>query len=133
MIIPIGAGKHLVTLRNDGGDWLAIGGIRLPRYVVDPAPPAQALAMSDGRELIAWVRNLNHWWRPVAEGQPIVPVPPVVVSLPPLPAGRYRLETWDTYEGKVTATRSLTLTAAPGSLELPAIATDLAVRLRPEG
>lgn len=130
--LPVPAGEHVLVLRNEGADWLRIDGFRLPGYLTEGGPPAQALAMTDGREAVLWVRNTLHWWRPVAESKTIPPVGPLRLTLPDLPAGRYRLEQWNTDTGEVVKTFDLTL-PRDKVIELPALAEDAALRVVPKG
>jgi hypothetical protein len=129
--IPVPAGAHTVVLHNDGGDWLTLSGFRIPAYVTNAGPRAAIQGLSDGRELALWVRNTRHWWLPVARGDQIAPVEPLRVTIPAglLPAGAYRLERWNTASGEIEATAALAVTAEGARIELPAVATDVALRV----
>jgi hypothetical protein len=130
--IPLPAGRHTVALRNTGGDWITLSGFRLPGYVTNAGPRAAAQGLSDGRELALWVRNTRHWWLPVARGDAIPPLDPLRLTIPAglLPPGAYRLEQWNTESGAVERTDTVTVSADGARLDLPAIATDVALRLR---
>jgi len=128
--IPIPAGTHELVLSNEGGDWLTVASFRLPDFVVRRRPPLQSIGLRDGSHFMAWVRNTGYWWLPVSQGEIIEPVPPSKLALPDLPAGKYRLELWDTEKGVVTSTSEVTL-PQPGGLPLPIITWDLALRLEP--
>ncbi len=131
--IPVPAGRHTLTLFNDGNDWLQITSIRLPQYLVWDRPWAVATGLSTGREAMCYVRNAKWWWLPVNQGATIPPVGATRLALPPLPAGRYSVERWDTVAGTVEQRTSLTLTGQGDQLDLPPFARDLALRIRPAG
>ena len=56
------------------------------------------------------------------------PAPPCELHLP-LPAGRYQVQYWDTYEGKVTNSVQLSADRDGLRVDLPKIATDIALRI----
>ncbi|MCC7495759.1 MAG: DUF5060 domain-containing protein [Fimbriimonadaceae bacterium] len=131
--IALPAGPHTVVLRNDGGDWLEIAEYRVPNYTRLARPPLLVVAQSTGREAMLYLKNEFWWWLPTAQGQTIPSVDPVRLTLPPLAPGRYRLELWDTVAGTVRSRRPLTVGPPPLTVDLPAIGTDLALRVVPEG
>jgi hypothetical protein len=122
------AGQHTLVLSNEGADWLQVTGYRVTGYVTAAKPFGEVLGLMDGREALLWVRNTRHWWLPVARGEAVPALPPVVVSLPSLPAGSYAVERWNTVTGDIEARLPLN---GPVEVTLPPVATDVALRIRP--
>lgn len=130
--VPIPAGRHTVTLDNDGGDWLALSGLRLPGYVDQARHPfAAAAAMGDGREVFWWVRNTRYWWLPVARGDAIPTVPAFTVAVPVARAGRYTLQRWNTGTGEIEHHTTVEVTGPTYPLTVRDLVTDVAYRLLP--
>ncbi len=125
--IPIPAGQHTVRLENVGGDWMALTHYRLTGYVSNELAPAGATGLTDGRDLLLWVRNKAHWWLPVARGDTIEPLAPVRVAVPA--AGDYRLEQWNTVTGELESTREVSFDGPEATLVLGPLASDVALKL----
>jgi len=57
------------------------------------------------------------------------PQPPSRLTIPGWPAGRYRVRFWDTYTGKETDAREVTVGPAGLDIDLPSISKDIALRI----
>jgi hypothetical protein len=89
-----------------------------------------ALVSTSRARVLAWVSHRDHTWRRVIEGS--VAAEPVSGSFttPPLPAGRYAVEWWNTRTGRIESRNTIDH-AGGGPLRLawPApLATDIAVK-----
>ncbi len=129
--VRVPAGKHRLTIANADGDWLSLRSIRLPAYRSSRYPDVAALGLHAGRTAVLWLHHRQCNWRTVLEGREPETLADLRVSLPGLPAGRYRVEWWDTYTGEVLRTDSAT--AARGALPLqpPPFARDVAAVVMP--
>ncbi len=129
--VDVPAGKHVVVVENTGQDWF------MTRYIFRQAreqlgPPLMGWASAGKNTAVAWVRLEGRLWdRVCVQKATLPPAPPSVLSLPGLTPGNWKLEIWDTWPGNMIETKTITV---PGSGEarvaLPAIAKDLAVKLR---
>jgi hypothetical protein len=88
-------------------------------------------ALGNGSQAIAWIQNARHHWKNAFEKQAVSATPKARMQVSGLPAGRYRLEWWDTYRG--TPLRAENVSCEGGNLqfELPELAADVAIQLTP--
>ncbi|NOY82512.1 MAG: DUF5060 domain-containing protein [Kiritimatiellaeota bacterium] len=132
--VPVPAGKHRITVSDEGRDWVFVE-FRLRNFFVPDRPALRVYGLAaeapvpDGPTVFLWLQNRANTWFRHNQGETPPPVPPTRVVLRDIPDGRYRLEWWDTYTGAVR--RGGTATAAAGRLELrtPQISRDAAVKL----
>lgn len=125
--IDVPAGRHEITLRNVGGDWLRIGHILLTDYR-DTArhPDIEVYGLHSERSAVLWFHHrLNQWaYRSIGvEPQPIAGGKATVHGLAD---GSYRVEWWDTYSGTVARTERRACRNGLLELALPTIRTDVA-------
>ena len=130
--IDVPAGRHEITLRNVGGDWLRIGHILLTDYR-DTAryPDIEVYGLHSERTAVLWFHHrLNQWvYRGIGvEPQPIAGGKATVHGLAD---GDYRVEWWDTHNGAVARTEQKACRDGSLELDLPAIRTDVACAIRP--
>ncbi|MBT7163215.1 MAG: hypothetical protein HN904_10575, partial [Victivallales bacterium] len=91
---------------------------------------AAALACDDAA--IVWIQNRDSSW--YNHGLDKVPtVPPATLAVRGLRDGVYDVQWWETWKGTVTKTEPMTVQDGTLKLRLPAIRTDLALKLRPKG
>jgi len=88
------------------------------------------LALQNDRMAYVWVYTRIATYRMPERGSAEV-ARDVVVSLEGLRDGAYRVEVWDTYEGKVVATLELTATFGRLAVPLPGFRTDCALKVKP--
>jgi len=129
--VRVPADKHRLTIANADGDWFSLRSIRIPAYRSSRYPDVAALGLHAGRTAVLWLHHRQCNWRTVLDGREPETLADLRVSLPGLPAGRYRVEWWDTYTGEVLRTDSAT--AARGALPLqpPPFARDVAAVVMP--
>ena len=101
----------------------------------------QACASTDGlrlfeligrRSRLLWIRHRDlSWYGLAVEKRKLAPVEPAQLTLSGIKAGSYRVEYWNTGEGKLL--RSAELPAAGASLDipLPEIPSEIALKVRP--
>jgi hypothetical protein len=115
--------KFIDTIPWTAGAWLPLQ---------TDAPGLTVYAVTHAGQAALWAQNPNHNWKSVFEKQPVQPVLGATVTLQGLPAGRYSVEWWDTWQGGVTNRETAEGTADGLPLRLPKLDTDLAARIRPE-
>lgn len=128
--IELPAGRHEVTLDNLGGDWLRIEHLLLTAYR-DTAryPDLQVYGLVADREALLWLHNRANEWPCHAAGIEPQTVKGARLTLRGLPAGRYRVEWWDTYAGRRTAVSRAVGTGKTLSLAVPPVERDIACRV----
>lgn len=131
--VDVPPGKHVVELENVGRDWF------MCNYVLRDGlecrePPLLAWATAGRTTVLAWVRLEGRSWTQVCgAAAKVPPCPDSILQIPGLAPGRWEVELWDTWAGRVVKQFPIDV-AADGiaRLPLPEVATDLGVRLRRE-
>ena len=130
--VGIPAGHHEVSLDNVGSDWVLIADLVLTdcrdarRY-----PDVEVVGLQSAGAAWLWVHNRLHQWPLQAAGFEPAPVGPLAVSVRPLRDGPCRIEWWDTDRGVVSGAEEGTVRDGRLELQVPAVRTDLACRVRP--
>ena len=70
------------------------------------------------------------WWNQIAEKQQPEPVADAAIEIHGLRPGKYRLEWWDTYEGKIIRAEQVTCTEDRLQISVPSFSRDIALNLR---
>jgi len=128
--VEVPAGKHRVTVENPGQDWF-VATYRVVGALESTSPPLIGRAIVGRKTAIVWVRNEESTWQDLAAKRAIRHVPPSLITLFSLAPGRWRVEQWDTWAGRVVST-TVALVGRDGraNLPLPQIEGDLALKLR---
>ncbi|HCN09984.1 MAG TPA: hypothetical protein DIT01_18820 [Lentisphaeria bacterium] len=127
-VVEIPAGRHKIRVANGGLDW-----IRVKRYVFEGyrkmQPDLMVSGMRTDEVAFVWLHNRRNTWRQNWVGG-VEPIAPTQVSVA-YPAGTYTLEWWNTWDGEILSTDTITTTdklvLSPGEL-----ATDIAVKIIPQ-
>jgi len=114
---------------NEGEDWM-----RVTRYVftgckvLDRPNLLVAALRANAGPCIVWIQNRESDWFNHGKGQ-VPAVAPARIELAGMADGRYRVEWWDTWDGRPT--RSEPVTAQNGKLVLQpgAVKTDVAAKI----
>jgi len=70
------------------------------------------------------------WWNQIAENKQPEPVTDAAVEIKGLRDGQYRLEWWDTYEGKTIRTEQVSSVGALLQISVPSFSRDIACKIR---
>ncbi len=128
--VDVPAGKHRITVDNQGADWM-----RISRFVFTgckvldrPNLLVAALRAQPGPAII-WIQNRDSDWFN-QERKQVPPVPPARVVLDGFRNGAYQVEWWETWTGRPTRTE--TVSAKGGKLVLlpGEVKSDLAAKIR---
>ena len=96
------------------------------------APKVRFCGLKLERAAVFWVQNPEHHWKNVLDKTPVIPIESHEIALRSFPVGRYAIEWWDTWEGKIFNRESVESKADTLVVRLPALATDLAARIAPQ-
>jgi hypothetical protein len=128
--IEVPAGKHTVVVENTGSDWVYLD-YCLHDAAVAKAPPLDVWAMAGKTVAIVWLRVEGRSWQRVCAMKDKIPLAGAsILTLPGLTPGRWRIEQWDTWGGKVLHTDEVTVSSdGQARIILPPIEKDLALKL----
>ncbi|HOS93164.1 MAG TPA: DUF5060 domain-containing protein [Armatimonadota bacterium] len=128
--IPVPAGRHEIKVDNDGRDWVAVTEYRFGGLL----PPGSGALVAEGMRgehtAVLWLQNPASTWKAQATGAEVAPVGPLRLTLADLPDGPCTVEFWETWKGALQETRQATVAGGRLALDLPAIASDIALKVR---
>ncbi len=122
----IPAGTREVRIENTDGDWLTFGAIRISPFRKAPRPPVDVYGLTGRNTALVYVKPPEYTWLAPKGG---APSPPAVLHLPGLRDGAFTASLIATATGEPVSTTTVEADPAGITLPLPAIATDLAVRV----
>lgn len=128
--LAIPRGKHTLELYNAGKDGITVDRISLPAYVTDERPGVRCCGLVGKCEALLWLQNREHDLPAVLEKREVGMVADVRLTVAAIPAGRCRVEWWDTRCGSVVRTTEEQASADGLSLALPPLRTDVACKVR---
>ncbi len=97
---------------------------------VEPSRPDLHVLGLHGRALsILWVQNAGHTWWNTVHGVPLQAVENASLEAAGFAPGRYRIEFWNTYEGRIEKTDYAVAANGFIRVALPPIKTDIAIKV----
>ncbi|MBM3476328.1 MAG: DUF5060 domain-containing protein [Armatimonadetes bacterium] len=131
--VPVPAGQHRIRIENFGKDWVRVGSYTFTGCKVIDKPNALVAGLKTDKLAILWLQNRDSCWFNHAGNGKVGQVDPFTVSLKGLPKGRYELEWWETWKGTVAKRTTAASDGQTMVLKLPALETDVAVKMRRQG
>ncbi|MCL4180623.1 MAG: DUF5060 domain-containing protein [Verrucomicrobia bacterium] len=134
IVVELPAGRHLVEIRNTGGDWFYLDWVRLEavrpaRYADDWRPSPVAVGLRGSRESLLYVVNPRASYPANATNAVIEPFDGDVLRVRSLPAGSYRAWWYHPQTGAWLGETAGTSDGALLTLPLLELREDLAGRL----
>ena len=125
--IKIPAGHHVIKVVNDGRDWMNVSWIK---FCNKASPRLRVVGLQNRNFAIVWCKNRQSTTENYLEHFTLKPVQGAKIKVLGLNRGNYRVEYWDTYKGKVFKRQNLKTKGNILELNLPAITTDIACKIR---
>lgn len=125
--IKIPAGRHIIKIVNDGRDWINVSWIK---FCNKGAPRLRVVGLQNRDFAIVWCKNRQSTTENYLEHFTLNPVKGAKIKVLGLNKGGYKVEYWDTYKGRVFKRQNLKTKANTLELNLPAITTDIACKIR---
>lgn len=124
--IDIPKGEHSIKLSNTGKDWMSIKKISLTNYRTGGFANVRAFGIFTGKDFIIWMQNREYNWQNNRKGIKSSVVKNASINIPGIKSGKYTIEWWDTFSGKVIKIN--TVSAKPGGLiiNIPDFSKDIA-------
>jgi hypothetical protein len=131
--VDVPAGRHQIELRNVGPDWLRIEYLLLTDYRdTSKYPDVDLYAVQAERAAYVWLHHRLHTLGYRDAGFEAAPIVGTQATVAGLADGRYRVEWWDTYQGRITRSESRPSRSGRLTLDLPLLRTDLACKIKAE-
>lgn len=128
--VAIPAGEHVIEVTNTGKDWANVGsytfvGVRDPHYAA-----VDQYGLSDGKLAMLWLHDQESNWYNDKYNKPPQPIKDLKTALRGLPDGNYKVEWWDTRQGKLLSTQTLRSKNQVLPLTPPEFTRDIAAKIR---
>ncbi|MGD2279058.1 MAG: DUF5060 domain-containing protein [Candidatus Omnitrophota bacterium] len=128
--INVPRGKHTIRLENIGKDWIGIKRVILKNYKSDYFANARVLGLAVGKEMLFWAQNKDYNWRNVYNNEEIPEIKGASFSAEDVEDGVYKVEWWDTFQGKVVSRENVSTKRGTLSINLPDFTKDIACKAR---
>jgi hypothetical protein len=127
-VVPVPAGKHTVTVLNDGTDWLSCSYL-LRGYADKLTPDLRVFGTQDDSLALLWIQNetASHYAR--TKGIERRTIENVRLTVRGLRDGSYSVEWWNTLTGDVQRAEAESCDGVL-MLSVPPVETDIAVKVR---
>jgi len=104
--VAVPKGKHTIRIENLEGDWISLARFVLNPYRSSRYANLRVVGLSTKTMALLWLQNREHSWRSRLNGSSPSPIAGATFQIMGLDDGAYRLEWWDTYQGKPFRTES---------------------------
>jgi len=128
--VDVPKGPHTIKLANTGKDWLGIEDIILQNYTGPSFADARVTGLVIGDEILLWIQNKQNGPHNAIKGVEPNPVTNASFMLKNIENGRYKVEWWDTYEGKITSQDTITADNNMVRIDIPDFSKDIACKVR---
>jgi len=130
--IAVPAGRHAIRPEAVGKDRLEVSYLLKGVVAFERTGPLRAHGLRTDKAAWLWLQNrTSHWRTAYAKKQPIA-VEGMATRLRGLPDGRYRIEWWDTWEGRAASTAQAESKGGVLPLSIPKVARDIACLIEPQ-
>lgn len=127
--IDIPAGKHRIQIENSGQDWVSIDRYTFTGCLVRRTPNLLACGMQSKDLVVLWLQNRDSDWANHGR-QAVPPIDATEITLPGLANGKWTVEYWETWKGTKQKTETIMVKGGKLTLRLPALKTDVALKLK---
>jgi len=124
--VDVPSGRHKITLRNTGIDWIGLKKITFGNFISNSIANARVVGLKSGDLFLIWIQDKKHGWLDDKNGNVPEPIKNSTLVLRDVPPGDYNIQWWDTHKGKVI--QSEIKRAAAGSItpKVPDFTLDIA-------
>ncbi|MGB9797066.1 MAG: DUF5060 domain-containing protein [bacterium] len=127
--VDIPAGKHTIELENRSGDWVSISRYRLTNYKDLSIPDVDIFGLSIDKEALLWIHDKASNWQNDLEGKSPERMDAFSFEVFGLKDGEYRVEWFDTMEGKIIKEEKIFSSGGKLRLEVKGLVRDIAVKI----
>jgi hypothetical protein len=128
--LDIPAGKHRIQVTNEGKDWVRVTSYTFTGCQILDRPNILVCGMQSPGMAVLWIQNRDSDWFNHQAGK-VGKVDAARITLQGVPAGRCRVQWWETWKGGKQKEEMVTATNGKLVLNLPPLETDIAVKIYP--
>jgi hypothetical protein len=126
--VDLPAGRHRIRVDNAGDDWVTVTGYSFTGCQVLDRPNLLVCGMKAPGLALLWVQNRDSCWYNRGRGR-VAKVAPFSIDVQGLPAGRYQLQWWETWHGRLEKSQEVEVRGPAVRLSFPELDGDLALKL----
>ena len=131
VVVP--AGRHRIRVDNLGKDWVTVSRYVFTNCKVLDRPNALVWGMASQDVLLLWLQNRDSSWYNHAGGGEVGQVDAFGFQVAGVPTGRYRLEWWQTWNGRILPhDEQAEVSDGHLAVQVPPLKTDVAIKIRRE-
>jgi len=130
LAVEVPAGRHRIRIDNFGKDWVGVTKYTFTGCKVLDRPNVLVCGMKSPRLAMLWIQNRESCWYNHGQGK-VGEVGAFTLSVLGLANGRYRLEWWETWKGSPGRIEQAEVRDGRLTLDLPPLASDTALKIRP--
>lgn len=128
--VQVPAGKHRITIRNKGEDWISIKNITLTNYKDNTYADARCVALQVGEDMMFWIQNRDSNWKTYYTGGTPGSIKDPDFEVLGIKNGTWNIEIWDTRKGDIISTDTVKAEKNKLKVDLPDLTGDVAVKMR---
>ncbi len=128
--VSVPAGKHRIRIENFGRDWVAVAKYAFTGCQVVDRPDVLVCGMKTDELTMLWLQNKRSSWYNHAGGGQVGRVDPFELTVEGLRDGKYRLEWWGTWKGRLERTEKIEVREGRLTLTVPTLTTDMALKIK---
>ena len=128
VVVP--AGQHRLRVDNGGKDWVAVSCYVFTGCRVLDRPDVLVYGMATDQLTLLWLQNRESTWYNHAGGGDVGHVDAFRVQVGGLPDGHYRLQWWETWQGRMARESEADVMDGKLTINVPRLQTDTAIKIR---
>ncbi|MFC1597890.1 hypothetical protein ACFL5Q_08190, partial [Planctomycetota bacterium] len=132
--VDVPAGKCRIRVENFGKDWVAVTKYTFTGCKIVDGPDVLVCGMKTSGLAMLWLQNKRSSWYNHAGGGKVGRVDAFELAVEGLSNGRYRLQWWETWKGRLERVEVLIperYREGRLMLAVPGLSADMAVKIRP--
>ncbi len=126
VVVEVPAGRHTVRCEAVGKDRLEVEYFLRGAIAFERSRPVRAFGLRTSHAAYLWFQNRSSTWWTAWEGKAPIPLQGLTTRVHGLSDGTYRVEWYDTWQGKVTSTTTAECKGGVIELTLPKLTRDVA-------
>lgn len=129
IVLDFEPGTYEIKIDNEGADWYTWN-YMIFENTVYASSKVQVMGLGNRSFAILWIRNKDfNWWNNVALNKSLTPLRDVVVMVEGLEDGRYVVEFWDTFTGRIVESREVVVVQEKAHIAIDLLEKDLALKI----
>ncbi|MFA6141846.1 MAG: DUF5060 domain-containing protein [Candidatus Omnitrophota bacterium] len=127
--IDVPKGEHTIRLSNTGLDWIRLKNITLTNYFGGDCTNARIVGLRVAGQMLIWIQNKAYNWKDINNGIKPDTIEGAYFKIAEIDSGSYKIEWWNTFEGKIIKSGSVDSKNGELDIRIPAFDKDIACKI----